>query len=312
MMFLDLATEFVGMRLSNPRTQKHVMQVARTFVERSAVSNIQDINRLALMRYKAECLNVNRPATFNANVKYLRMIARYGVEVGYLSENPFNELKRVPVGEIPHKTLDLEEIARLDSHLSRQDSPEQTGWFWTSVIRTFYYTGMRRRQLINLTLGDLDFESSIIRLSYQGSKTKREWFIPMHPELRTTLQELIKRTEDGRGRRLQRHDYVFRPFDLFPRYTADKQGRMKPETITGYFKRLRAKTDIVVGAHRFRHTLATELCNPEGDSEPDLFAVQQLLGHSDLKTTRLYARTKLSRLHHVVSRIAPLDQRRQS
>lgn len=309
MMFLDLAAEFVGMRLFNPRTQKHVLQIARTFTERSAVSNTEDINRLALMRYKSESLRCNRPATYNSNIKYLRMIARYGVEVGYLEHNPFNELKRVPVGEIPHKTLDLTDIATLDSLLSRQDDPQETGWFWTAVIRTFYYTGMRRRQLVNLTLADLDFENRIIRLSYQGSKTKREWFIPMHPALQDTLLDLVKRTETARGSRLKPQDYVFRPFELFPRYKADKQGRMKPETITGYFKRLSQKTEIVVGAHRFRHTFATELCNPADDSPPDIFAVQQLLGHADLKTTRIYARTKLSRLNRVVMGIKTLERR---
>lgn len=310
MMFLDLAAEYVGMRLVNPRTQRHVMQVARQFVERSAVNDVEQITRLALMRYKAEALKTIQPVTFNGNLKYLRLIAKYGVEVGYLQHNPFNELKLIPVGEIPHKTLDLDAISALDSRLSREEDPSETGWFWTAVIRCFYYTGMRRRQLVNLRLGDLDFVNQVIRLSYQGSKTMREWYIPMHPNLQETLLELISKTEAARGRKLAPEDYVFRAFDLFPRYASDKGGRMKPESITGYFRRLSKKTEIKVAPHRFRHTFATELCNPPDDSPPDLFAVQHLLGHTELKTTRTYARTKLSQLNKVVLRINALGKSR--
>lgn len=311
MMFLDLADEYVGMRLVNPHTKKHVLQIARQFVERSSAIKVHDINRMTLIRYKNEALKSIKPVTFNGNLKYLRLITQYGVEVGHLTQNPFDELKLIPVGEIPRKTLDLSEIESLDTQLSQEVELDQQGWFWHAVIRCFYYTGMRRRQLVNLRVSDLDFKNEILRLSYQGSKTRREWFVPMHPKLGETFTELIHRTEEIRGRKLSQNDYVFRAFDLFPRYKSDSVGRMKPESITSYFKRLNKKEQISVGAHRFRHTFATELCNPKDDTPPDIFAVQQLLGHSDLKTTRMYVKTRISRLTNVVMQINQLGGRKE-
>jgi len=310
MMFLDLAAEYVGMRLINTYTQQQVVQIAKLFVERSCVSKLEDINRLALMRYKNESLKKIQPVTYNGHLKYLRLIAAYGVEAGYISHNPFEELKLIPVGVIPPKTLDVSEIDALDYALSLEEELFQSGWFWAAVIRCFYYTGMRRRQLVNLRVADLDFKNETIRLSYQGSKTRREWFIPMHPELQETFKLLIRKTELRRGKKLQHRDYLFRAFDLFPRFKADAHGRMTPESITGFFKRLSKKTDIRVGAHRFRHTFATELCNPEDDSPPDIFAVQHILGHTDLKTTRIYARPRVSQLKRTVRRLNTLGKKK--
>lgn len=303
MMFLDLAEEYAGMRLVNSYTQKQVLTIAKLFTKRSTVIRTGDINRLALMRFKNESLKVIQPVTYNGYLKYLRLIAGYGMEVGYLNTNPFEELKLIPVGTIPPKTIELEDIGALDYALMLEEELYQTGWFWAAVLRCLYYTGMRRRQLVNLRVDDLDFNKETIRLAYQGSKTRREWTVPMHKELKETLERLIRKTELRRGKKLSRRDYLFRAFDLFPRFKKDDYGRMPPEAITNYFKRLSKKFDIRVGAHRFRHTFATTLCNPEDDTPPDVFAVQQLLGHTDLKTTRMYVQPRVHHLGRVVNRL---------
>ncbi|PUA30373.1 MAG: hypothetical protein B0W54_07715 [Cellvibrio sp. 79] len=309
MMFSDLAQEYAGMRLVNSYTQQQVLTIAKLFVKRSAVLRTSEINRLALMRFKNESLKEIQPVTYNGYLKYLRLIASYGVEVGYLTSNPFEELKLIPVGTIPPKTIELEDIGVLDYALMLEEELYQTGWFWAAVLRCLYYTGMRRRQLVNLRLDDLDFNRETIRLSYQGSKTRREWTVPMHSGLKETLQLLIRKTELRRGKKLLRRDYLFRAFDLFPRFKKDPQGRMPPEAITNYFKRLSKKFDIRVGAHRFRHTFATALCNPEDDTPPDVFAVQQLLGHTDLKTTRIYVQPRVNHLGRVVNRLGKLGRK---
>lgn len=309
MMFLELAEEYTGMRLVNSYTQRQVLTIAKLFMKRSEVSKLSDINRLALMRFKNESLKEIQPVTYNGYLKYLRLIASYGVETGHLSTNPFEELRLIPVGTIPPKTIELDDIGALDYALMLEEELYQTGWFWAGVLRCLYYTGMRRRQLVNLRLDDLDFNKETIRLSYQGSKTRREWTVPMHTELKETLMRLIRKTELRRGKKLARRDYLFRAFELFPRFKKDAQGRMPPESITNYFKYLSKKSNIRVGAHRFRHTFATTLCNPEDDTPPDVFAVQQLLGHTDLKTTRIYVQPRVHHLGRVLSRLGKLGKK---
>lgn len=310
MKILELAEEYAGINLFNPYSQKRAISVAALFVARSGVDTISSITLLSLARFKMETLAVAKPVTYNGYIKYLRLIGNYAVAKEYLQENPFHWIQTAPIGEIPKKILTHAEI---ETTLDNLENPELTdnGWFWSILVQCLYYTGMRRRQIVNLRRRDLNFEDSTICLTYSGSKTMKEWSIPMHESLKVSLQLLIHETEIIRGKKIKPDDFVFRAFDLFPRFKADKQGRMTPESITGYFKRLSLKNHFRIGAHRFRHTLATALCNPRDEGTPDLFAVQQLLGHNNISTTRGYVQTEMHRLGRAVSGIKPIGSKKQ-
>lgn len=306
MKILELAEEYTDTTLFNVHTQKHVLIVTELFVSRSGAKYLNEITLNSLVRFKKKTLALAKPVTFNGYIKYLRLIGKYAVEKGYLSENPFYWIQTAPLGEIPKKILSSTEIQKTINYL---EDPENTegGWFWSILVKCLYYTGMRRRQIVNLKLSDLDFDGETIRLSYSGSKTLKEWCIPMHNSLKENLIVLIEQTEAVRKKKLRQNDYIFRAFDLFPRFKADEQGRMAPEAITGYFKRLNLKHNLRIGSHRFRHTLATQLCNPCDNTPPDLFAVQQLLGHNNINTTRGYVQTELHRLKTMVGTIKVLE-----
>lgn len=74
------------------------------------------------------------------------------------------------------------------------------------------------------------------------------------------------------------------------------------ETIDyGFFHEGQKKTGLDVSSQRFRHTVATKLCNPEEEArEPDICGVQTLLGHTSVQTNRGYVRTNRSRLQCLV------------
>lgn len=69
-------------------------------------------------------------------------------------------------------------------------------WFWSIVINTFYYSGIRRLQLVGLTWKDIDFDSATIHLRATSSKTHREWFIPIAQPLRPELENLYLLTTE--------------------------------------------------------------------------------------------------------------------
>src|SRR5690606_30254967 len=130
-----------------------------------------------------------------------------------------------------------------------------------------------------------------ITLSYEGSKTRRSWLIPMHDEISSLLHDLVLRTEIATRRRMKPNDYLFVAGRFHYRYGITADGGMAPESVTGFFRRLANGLGREVGAHRFRHTFATELCNPSGDTDPDIFTVQAILGHTSIQTTRGYVQS---------------------
>ena len=169
-------------------------------------------------------------------------------------------------------------------------------WFWRIVFRTLYYTGMRRRQLVTLCWRDVDLGAAEIRLRHEGSKTRREWTIPIPDPLLGDLMKLQERTLEQRGildaERLRRNQ-VFNVTTFYARY---KGTNMTEAQVTGFFKRLASISGIEVSAHRMRHTLATELTRGENR---DLKAVQDLLGHTDIRTTLRYVHTDTAQMRRL-------------
>lgn len=303
MKLIDLAQEFADLNLFNEHTYKTLLDKISVFCSRSGVTTLDELTIESIARFKKHTLEIAKPVTYNGYIRYLRIVLDYGVTRGLVSQNLFRTIRLAPIGEVPRKVMSHEAIDLVCKHLNKNADKYKPSWFWVSVVYVLYFTGMRRRQLIMLRLKDINFQASQIQLSYEGSKTHRSWKIPVHPEALVRLEDMVWRSEAALGRRLRDDDFIFVASRFYRRYTENKNGSMKAESVTGFFKRLSRDIGISVGAHRFRHTLATEMCNPEGAETPDIFAVQAFLGHTSIQTTRGYAQTKTNRLEAVLDKM---------
>ena len=309
MRMLDIAKMYVSMNVYQEETQKQVLRASALFDERAGIEDVNDIDYAAIHRFKTCNLDVLRikAVTHNGYLRYLKLLGRWATKVELIERNWFKHVTLAPQPVAPHKTLDSEVFAQAFQYLKRHPDALKPAWFWMIVIRFLYYTGIRRRQLVNIEWQDLDLGARVLVASYRGSKTHRQWEIPLAADLIDDLEYLIRRDSDALGRPMQEGDRVFNVCRFHPKYKPDprNQGAMRPEQVTGFFKQLSKKTGMRIGAHRIRHTTATALCNPEGDEEgPDLFAVQHLLGHTTLSTTRGYVKTRLHRVERQVNRLS--------
>lgn len=304
MKLVDLAKEYADLNIFNAHTRYAVLGRVKIFVERSEATFISDVNFGAIAKFKTITLENSMPVTYNSYIRYLRIIFDYAIERKLTDRNWFREVRAAPEGVPPPKTMDKQTIKLLCNHIRTHSESFHPTFFWLTVVFTLFYTGMRRRQLVSLRVGDILFDEKIITLSYEGSKTKRSWSIPLHDELSERLKELIISSQVAVGRKLYPTDYLFVASRFNKRYVTTKKGGMKADSITGFFKRLSRSMGDQVGAHRFRHTFATELCNPEDDSPPDIFAVQAMLGHTSLQTTKGYVRTSINRMESTLKRMS--------
>jgi integrase len=310
MKLIDVAKEFAGLNVFNDFTESTIISRAKVFSNRTGVENIDEITLHTIALFKQKTLKIAKPITYNGYLRYLRIIGDYAVSLGLMDRNVFRDVKLAPVGFHPSKIMTETEIHQIHKHIIANQEVHRPYWFWLTVIYCFYYTGMRRRQLVNLKLSDIDFQKGTILLRYQGSKTRREWRIPLHTELSEHLKVLIDRTERTLFRTLNKDDFIFDASRFYPRYARNRDGGMRADAITGYFKRLTGSSGISVGAHRFRHTFATALCNPTDNSTPDIFAAQSILGHTSLQTTRGYVQTNMGRMEDALKKIgAPFSNK---
>lgn len=253
-------------------------------------------------------------ATVNTDRRHLSTLFNYGIQLQWLSANPMLWIRPAPKGAVapkslPHSTLavyvDLLTTAHwYDSKGKRHDEfhPQR---FWLIVLQTLYYTGMRRRQLVGLRWGDVDFERGAITLRAATSKTRREWSIPMADELRPMLMDLLAQTSAIRNLSQER----MRDMQVFclPLFSTRPfvRNEMTSDNVSAFFQRLsvrtaKSRTDVGrISSHRIRHTTATHLAN----SVPNIKVVQQLLGHTSVHTTLGYVHPTLAAMRDAVGRL---------
>lgn len=140
-----------------------------------------------------------------------------------------------------------------------------------AILELLYATGLRISEALRLTFDEISFESCTIRVVGKGSKDR---IVPIGDIAIEHLQNYLSRRGELDKKR---SNYVF----LNPR--GDALSRV------GFFKNLQAilrKKNIYkkVTPHTLRHSFATHMI----EYGADLRVVQELLGHSDISTTKIY------------------------
>jgi len=152
-----------------------------------------------------------------------------------------------------------EEIDRLTEAITNKSTHKGCQSRDLLIVQTAIKTGLRRSELANLRVKDIDFGAS--RLKVVNGKGAKDRVVPLHTSLADDLQEHC------RGREPE-----VRVFGLSPRSLGMK--------IYTWAK----KANVPLHAHSFRHYFATTLV----DKGANLRAVQELLGHTNLNTTQMY------------------------
>ena len=161
------------------------------------------------------------------------------------------------------------------------------------IIELLYTTGIRRAELINLRLKDIELSQKTIKVL---GKRKKERIVPL---LDSTIN-LFKIYLDERMKlaSIKEQDYVF----------LSKSGIKIYETlvyriINGYFSKVSSK--VKKSPHILRHTFATHLLNKGAD----LNSVKELLGHASLASTQVYTHNSIAELKKVHASAHPRSKK---
>ena len=128
-----------------------------------------------------------------------------------------------------------------------------------TLLETARKTGMRRSELGNLKVGDVNLDKN--RLYVRGGKGDKDRVIPIHPTLLEGLSDLVR----GKANK----ESVF---------------GLKPRSLGNKFRDWSKSAGVDLHAHSFRHYFATTLV----ERGANIKVVQELLGHSSLATTQVY------------------------
>jgi integrase len=272
--------------------------------------NLSEITHDLLVAWRAQILERARSTTWNYYRRHLRVLLNYAVFNDWLALSPLRQVKSAPEGGPERRAVPQDALSRLLTVLDDDyGQPRSVGnrlyprWFWHTVVLTLFYTGMRRRQLVSLRWRDIDFDKAEILLRYEGSKTRRQWEIPISDALMPELLKLRERTCKHRGRVDSKELVDEQVFNVTLFYKRYRGTRMTSEQVSGFFGRLAKVSGVPISAHRLRHTVATELTR--GD-QPDVKAVAALLGHTDIRTTLRYVHTDTAQMRRLLTGLPTL------
>ena len=217
----------------------------------------------------------------------LKAFFNFLVREGNLKENHLLKISppKTPK-QFPHFMEEHQVKALLEA--PRQSSYE--GLRNYAILLTFLDTGIRLNELLNLTLKDVNLINHSLRVTGKGDKT-RDVFMG---------RKVVKVLH----RWIQKRGYPAYEEGLFVSQLGE---RLSDSHIEHLVHRLAIKagiTGVRCSPHTLRHTFATNYIRNGGDP----FSLQQLLGHSDIKTVMIYVHMGGTALREAHAKFSPVDR----
>lgn len=208
------------------------------------------------------------PATVHVHYRALKTWFNWLMAEGVIKKHPMQNVKppRIPDKIVIPFTRD--EVGRILTVCSGGTFCDLR---MRAIVLTFIDTGLRLQELANIQKSGIDLQEGIIKVMGKGQK---ERFVKI-----------------GLSTRLAINQYLLRRTDNLPALWLTEERR--PITWQGIQCAIFRLTDLAGiknkrrGPHTFRHTAAS-LCKTNG---MDIYVLQKMLGHSDIKTTEHYLRS---------------------
>jgi len=255
-----------------------------------ALENPIEITRPILERYQRALYHYRKsngsPLTFrtqNTRLRALKGWFRWMARQNYILHNPASELMLPRLeNRLPKYILTAEEAEQV---LQQPDIGGPEGLRDRAILETFYSTGMRRIEVANLKLYDIDAERGAVMIRL--GKGKKDRLIPIGER---ALAWITKYTRDARPQLLGGVE----DGTVFLTELGEPFERKQLTSLVRTYLR-KSKIGKMGGCHLWRHTVATLML----ENGADIRIIQEMLGHSKLATTELYTRVSINLLKQV-------------
>lgn len=208
---------------------------------------------------------------------------------GHIFYNPASDLQ-MPRGEyrLPKAILSASEVETI---LNIPELNDPIGLRDRAILETLYSTGIRRAEVCQINLGDVDYGRLLLRVE-QG-KGRKDRFVPIGERALKWIEKYLTETRPRFCPALNEQALFLNT--LGQRMTPGRLGSQIHAIIDA------AQTGKTGSCHLFRHTFATLLL----EAGCDIRYVQEMLGHANLKSTQIYTHVSLKTLQEVHARFHP-------
>ncbi len=257
------------------------------YLEERGIAEVGDITEEALACY-ITYLGENHfaAATISRNVASIKGFFHYLCKAGIVEKDMSDELKAPKIEKKMPEILTPEEVVWLLEQ-PNGDTPKEIRD--KAMLELLYATGIRVTELVSLKTSDVNMQMGFI-ICRTGN---RDRVIPFGETARRALERYMEKARRAMIADLD-SDILFVNCSGQP---MSRQGFWK--IIKHYAKQAGIEADIT--PHTLRHSFAAHLV----ENGADLRSVQEMLGHSDVSTTQVYASLAHDRIREVYAKAHP-------
>jgi len=230
--------------------------------------------------------------TINRKIASLKSFYKFLLKTETITVNPLAQISGMKVRKkfpVPFSPDEMQNIFDWDLFPDTFEGVRDK-----TIIQLFYTTGIRRAELLNIHLNDIDFHKKELKVI---GKRNKQRIIPLLLKTIESLQEYIKIKREA-FKNQNADDFLF----------VTKKGKKMYDVlvyriINSYLSKVSVKHK--KSPHMLRHTFATHLLN----NGADLNSIKELLGHSSLAATQVYTHSSIQELKNVYKNAHPRSKR---
>lgn len=258
-----------------------------SFIENTfSLTSIQEIKHLHIRNWISTLSDNSISArSINRKISTLKSFYKFLQKNNYVTQNPMSKVIAPRVAKKLPIFINESTLTKINTDIDTEN--DYVSFMHGLIVEILYQTGMRRFELLNIQISDIDFAQYQLKVLGKGNK---ERIIPLNKSLCNLLNTFI----EERNKIAIGHSYLFslpngKPLYEKYIYMAVKKELAKYTTMEN------------ISPHVLRHTFATHMLNRGAD----LNAVKELLGHAGLAATQVYTHNTIERLKDVYKKAHP-------
>ena len=281
----------IKVKQASENTVSSYMRDIRQFSEwlsENGVSELVSATQVNIRDYLAYLQDQGKSgATASRSLASLKNFYAYAVSGGFLEESPISGDIHVERGEkkLP-QILTGKEVELL---LAQPACVDHKGYRDKAMLEVMYATGMRVTELISLNVEDVNLELGLVKC-HSGKKSR---VIPLYPAAQKALAVYLKDVRSAMI--LDANEQA-----LFVNIGGTRMSRQGFWKILKYYQS-KAGIEKEITPHTLRHSFAVHLL----ENGADLGSLQELMGHSDISSTQMYAHLINQKIKSVYQKCHP-------
>ena len=215
--------------------------------------------------------------SINRKCSTLKSYFKFLQKLGEIDQSPMQfhrQLKTNPKLVVPLTEKEFQAVIEMYDHSHFEGSRDAL------ILELLYTTGMRRAELLSLTLTAIDRNNRQLQVVGKRNKTR---IVPLLPKVISQIDSYLAHRNQIEKAKNSKSLFVNRKGEkLNPSYIY--------KCVTAYLTKVSTKEK--VSPHVLRHTFATHLLNRGAD----INSIKEILGHKSLSSTQIYAKVQIPKM----------------